>query len=256
MERREWGANAGPTVLLLHALGCHSGWWEWTAPLLAASGYRVIAPDFRGHGDSPRADQYRFQDYAADLEHLLRQLKTDRCALVGHSMGGYVALSVAARGIVQPTAVVVADMKTSAPEQELADLKAAAQKPGRTYATLDEAAARFRLSPPDHCVPPDRLATVARQSYRQLPDGAWTEKFDRRALAIEPLAPRDLVSRLKCPALFLRGEHSVVMSAEPAAELAAAAGAPLIAMPGLYHHLPLENPEAFAAQIGDFLRAC
>ncbi|HWI65448.1 MAG TPA: alpha/beta hydrolase [Symbiobacteriaceae bacterium] len=255
MEFRTWGSEGRPLVLLLHALGCHSGWWEWTAPLLADE-YRVIAPDFRGHGDSPRADQYRFQDYAADVEHLLRQLKTDRCALVGHSMGGYVALTVAARGFFTPTAVVVADMKTSAPEQELADLKAAAQKPSRTYPTLDDAVGRYRLAPPDHCVPPERLAAVARDSYRQLPDGTWTEKFDRRALAIEPLAPRDLVSRLKCPALFLRGEHSVVMPAEPAVELAAAAGAQLLPMPGLYHHLPLENPPAFADQVRAFLRAC
>lgn len=248
MEYRAWGTTGRPLVILLHALGCHSGWWSWVAPLLADQ-YRVIAPDFRGHGDSPRADDYRFTAYAADVEQLVRKLGADSCALVGHSMGGYVALTVAARSVIETAAVVVADMKTDAPDQELAELKAAAQRPSRIYPTLDEAVARYRLAPPDHSVPPERLGAVARECYRQLPDGTWTEKFDRRALAIEALAPLDLATRLSCPSLFLRGEHSVVMPAGPATDLAAAAGAPLITMPGLYHHLPLESPANFAAKI-------
>jgi pimeloyl-ACP methyl ester carboxylesterase len=160
---------------------------------------------------------------------------------------------VAARHIIHPTAVSVADMKTSAPEHELLDLKAASQRPSRTFASLDDAAARYRLAPPDHAVPVERLATVAKESYRQLPDGTWTEKFDRRALAIDPLAPKDLAVHLTCPALFLRGEHSQLMLAEPAAELAATAKAPLITLPGLHHHLPLENPAVFAAEVMTFL---
>jgi pimeloyl-ACP methyl ester carboxylesterase len=253
MEYRAWGAPGRPLVVLLHALGCHRGWWEWTAPLLAER-YLVVAPDFRGHGDSPGADDYGFKAYAEDVERLVQKLDAGPCALVGHSMGGYVALTVAARNIIRPKAVVVADMKTDAPEQELADLRAASLKPGRSYPTLEDAVARYRLAPPDHVVPPERLAAVARQSYRQLPDGTWTEKFDRRALAIDPLAPGDLAARLTCPALFVRGEHSRVMLAEPAAELAAAAKAKVITMPGLHHHLPLENPEGFAAEVATFLQ--
>lgn len=252
VNHASWGEPERPLVVLLHALGCHRGWWEWTAPLLAERCH-VVAPDFRGHGTMPPADDYSFQAYAKDIERLIGGLGGGPCALVGHSMGGYVALTVAARGVIRPAAVVVADMKTSSPQQDLADLKAASQKPARTYTTLAEAVARYRLAPPDHCVPPDRLASVAEQSYRQQADGTWIEKFDRRALAIEPLAALDLASRLTAPALFIRGEHSPVMRAEPAAELAAVARAPLATMPGLFHHLPLENPEGFAAQVGAFL---
>lgn len=253
MEHRVWGAPGRPLVVLLHALGCHSGWWEWVAPHLAER-YLVVAPDFRGHGDCLRADDYSFKAYAEDVEKLVQSLGAGPCALVGHSMGGYVALTIAARKMIHPTAVIVADMKTSAPEQELADLRAASQKPGRTYTTLDEAVARYRLAPADHVVPVERLAAVARDSYRQLPDGMWTEKFDRRALAIDPLAPGDLSARLTCPALFVRGEHSQVMPAEPAAQLAAVAKAPLVTMPKLHHHLPLEDPEGFAAEVAAFLK--
>ncbi|HYF92994.1 MAG TPA: alpha/beta hydrolase [Symbiobacteriaceae bacterium] len=246
------GAENRPLVVLLHALGCHGGWWEWTAPILAQQ-YRIAVPEFRGHGGSPGADDYSFRAYAEDVEALVSHLGGEPYALVGHSMGGYVALTVAAGDMARPAAVVIADMKTSASDGELAALQAAARKPARTYSSLEEAIGRYRLSPQDHCVPPDRLLAVAARSYRQTPEGAWMEAFDRRALAIEPLAPLGLAARVRCPALFVRGEHSLIMPAEPAAELAAAAGAPLVTMPGLYHHLPLENPEGLAAIILAFL---
>jgi pimeloyl-ACP methyl ester carboxylesterase len=248
MESRTWGDANRPPIILLHALGCHSGWWEWVAPYLAER-FRVVAPDFRGHGDSSWTEDYSYDAYAADVEALAATLGADPPLLVGHSMGAYVALTVAARGVVKPEGVVVADMKTSASTEELAGLAAASQRPGRTFATLDAAVSRYQLAPPEHCVPAERLAAVARQCYRELPDGTWAEKFDRRALAIGPLAPLDLAARIRCPMLVMRGERSSLMLSEPARYLARAAGAPLVELPGLFHHLPLENPAGFAEAI-------
>ncbi|MFZ5815973.1 MAG: alpha/beta fold hydrolase [Bacillota bacterium] len=249
MQVREWGRSGQPVVVLLHALGCHKGWWDWVGPALG-SRYHVLAPDFRGHGESGWSDSYGFGDYAADVEQLVGGRPY---ALVGHSMGGYVGLVVASRGAARPQALVVVDMKTGSTPQELADLQAASQRPGRVYGSLEEAVGRYRLAPPEHAVPAERLAVVARESYRQQPDGSWVERFDRRALAIEPVEPLPLVRTAGCPMLLVRGEKSLVMAAEPAAELAAAAGAPLETMAGLYHHLPLEAPEELAALIAGFL---
>lgn len=245
MHVRTWGEKqaGGPLVVLLHALGCHGGWWDWVGPILAERGYQVVAPDLRGHGDSPKADSYRFADYAADVEALVGD---EPYVLAGHSMGAYVGLTVAARGIRSPSALLVADMKTGSTPEELAGLKAASEKPGRTYASLEEAVGRYRLSPPEHKVPPDRLSAVAAACYRCEGD-TWVEKFDRRALAIEPVTPEVLLRQVRCPMLFVRGEHSVVMPEAGARELARACRANLLELPGLYHHLPLEHPEGFAA---------
>lgn len=247
---REWGNPRQPRVVLLHALGCHKGWWDWVGPALG-KWYHVLAPDFRGHGESAWTNDYRFAAYAADVEQLVGT--AEPYALVGHSMGGYVGLHVAARGVAPPAALVIVDMKTGSTPQELADLQTASQRPGRTYDSLAEAIGRFRLSPPEHAVPADRLAAVAAGAYRQQLDSTWTERFDRRALAIEPVEPAPLVARAGCPLLFVRGEKSLVMEAAPAAKLAAVAQAPLVTMPGLFHHLPLEAPEALANLITGFL---
>lgn len=90
--------------MLLHALGCHKGWWDWVGPALGHH-YHVLAPDLRGHGESGWADDYRFASYAADLEQWVGR---EPYALVGHSMGGYVGLVIASWGVARPAALAAA----------------------------------------------------------------------------------------------------------------------------------------------------
>src|SRR5690606_11887164 len=91
----EWdGGGRGRPVLLLHGFQEHAHAWDRTAPLLAATGLRVLALDMRGHGDSEwigRDGYYHFADYVADLAAIVRQLG-GRVTLVGHSMGGNAAI--------------------------------------------------------------------------------------------------------------------------------------------------------------------
>lgn len=82
-----WGDDPRQ-LLLLHGLGASAqGWWR-VGPELAARGWSVTAPDFRGHGASPDAERYALADHAADVLAL-----RDRWdAVLGHSMGGAVAV--------------------------------------------------------------------------------------------------------------------------------------------------------------------
>lgn len=94
-------AGDGPrTVLLLH--GFPQTWWEWrrTIPPLVAAGFRVVAPDYRGAGDSWRpAGGYDKWTMAADLHRLLRDYLGHRepVAVVGHDIGLMVAYAYAQR---------------------------------------------------------------------------------------------------------------------------------------------------------------
>ena len=88
-------AGNGPALLLLHGLGCDHTTWN---PVIAALArrYTVIAPDLLGHGlsDKPRAD-YSVGGYANGMRDLLTVLGIDRVTVVGHSLGGGVAMQFA-----------------------------------------------------------------------------------------------------------------------------------------------------------------
>ncbi|MBO8172933.1 MAG: alpha/beta hydrolase [Bacillaceae bacterium] len=251
MHCRTWGDPQNPPVVLLHALASHSGWWKWVAPYLEKE-YYLVAPDFRGHGQSRRADSYGYDDYAGDIEELAG--KFDRpYAIVGHSMGGYVGLKVASRGIRPPSALLIADMKIDSPKEELAGLHKASQKSGRIYDTLQDAVAHYKLLPPQHTAPTDRVEQLARECFHEQDDGRWGEHFDRRTLAIEKVESLSLAEQVNSPTWIVRAKESPVMPAEGARELARIVDGPLHEMDGAYHHLPLEAPEAFAALIRNFM---
>jgi pimeloyl-ACP methyl ester carboxylesterase len=85
-------AGEGPPVLLIHGMLNSSRHWEGVAMRLADS-YRVIAPDLIGHGDSatPRGD-YSLGAHAASIRDLLATIGVERATVVGHSLGGGVAM--------------------------------------------------------------------------------------------------------------------------------------------------------------------
>ena len=90
-------AGSGPLVLLLH--GFPEFWWAWHAqlPALADAGYRAVAVDLRGYGDSDKPPRgYDGWTLAGDIAGLIKALGRSRAHLVGHAWGGMVAWTVAA----------------------------------------------------------------------------------------------------------------------------------------------------------------
>ncbi len=93
----EWGSGA--TIVLLHGFLDQGAAWQPVATQLSDAGYRVVAPDARGHGRSghvSRGGNYHFPDYLSDLDSISRQLQWGKIHLVGHSMGGTLACMYAA----------------------------------------------------------------------------------------------------------------------------------------------------------------
>jgi len=85
-------AGSGPTIVLIHGMINSSKHWEAVAGRLSGS-YRVIAPDLIGHGDAatPRGD-YSLGAHAASIRDLLTTIGVERATIVGHSLGGGVAM--------------------------------------------------------------------------------------------------------------------------------------------------------------------
>jgi pimeloyl-ACP methyl ester carboxylesterase len=88
-------AGSGPAILLIHGIGDNSTTWS-TVQTKLAQRFTVIAPDLLGHGksDKPRAD-YSVAAYANGMRDLLSVLDIDRVTVVGHSLGGGVAMQFA-----------------------------------------------------------------------------------------------------------------------------------------------------------------
>jgi pimeloyl-ACP methyl ester carboxylesterase len=88
MELALHTAGDGPrTALLIHGLVADHGTWHAVEADLLARGYRVLAPDLRGHGHSERSASYRLADFADDL---VQTLPAGADLAIGHSLGGLV----------------------------------------------------------------------------------------------------------------------------------------------------------------------
>jgi pimeloyl-ACP methyl ester carboxylesterase len=82
-------------VVLLHGGGSTGATWHALATRLVAAGFEAVTPDLRGHGAGPRPGTYPLAGFAADVLALLESLGPEPVDLIGHSLGGYVALAVA-----------------------------------------------------------------------------------------------------------------------------------------------------------------
>jgi len=84
----------GKTVVLLHGKNFNGAYWKTTIEALSKEGYRVIAPDQIGFGKSskPTGYQFTFQQLAQNTKAVLDQLGIHKIELLGHSMGGMVAV--------------------------------------------------------------------------------------------------------------------------------------------------------------------
>lgn len=90
------GAANGKTVVLLHGKNFSGFYWEQTIAALTAQGYRVIAPDQLGFGMSSRPEiHYSFHQMAENTKALLDKLMVKHMVVVGHSMGGMLAVRMA-----------------------------------------------------------------------------------------------------------------------------------------------------------------
>jgi pimeloyl-ACP methyl ester carboxylesterase len=107
------GPNNGPPFVVLHG---GSARWQYSANLLEALelDWHVFAPDFRGHGKSGHVKaRYLLRDYVADIASFLSEVVKDRAVIYGHSLGGEVAVMLAALHPGLPRAIIVGDAPLS-----------------------------------------------------------------------------------------------------------------------------------------------
>ncbi|MDJ0714931.1 MAG: hybrid fatty acyl-AMP ligase/type I polyketide synthase [Prochloraceae cyanobacterium] len=149
-----WGPPSAPLVLCLHGILEQGAAWSEVAVRLVEKGYRVVAPDLRGHGRSDRAGQessYNLIDLLGDIDAIVEKLTDKGFTLVGHSLGSVVAGIFAS---IRPHKVKNLVLVETILPSEIDDDDEAA----RQLAThLD-----YLASPPEHPIFPDILAAAER----------------------------------------------------------------------------------------------
>ena len=92
----DWGNPDAPPLLLIHGGRDHCRNWDWVAEALRED-YRIVAPDLRGHGDSAWfvGGAYAMADYVYDIAQLVHQKRLAPVTVIGHSLGGSIALHYA-----------------------------------------------------------------------------------------------------------------------------------------------------------------
>ncbi|MDP1902150.1 MAG: alpha/beta hydrolase [Rubrivivax sp.] len=280
-----WGdatqASAGrPPLLLLHGWMDVGASFQFVVDALAqADGFErwVIAPDWRGFGltEAPHADSYWFPDYLGDIDALLDALGIAvPIDLVGHSMGGNVAMSYAGVRPQRIRRLVNLEgfgMPASKPEhaprrltQWLDELKT--PQTLRTYSSLEEVAERLLKNNP--LLAPDKAAWLAPHWSRLAADGCWHILGDpahKRANPVlyqvdEVLATWRLIT---APLLWVEGDRTDITqwwgtrySKEEFHErLSVVAGVERHVLAPCGHMLHHDQPQALADRLAAFLGA-
>ena len=263
----EWGSG-DDLVLLLHGFLEHAHAWGYLAPLLADAGFHVFALDWRGHGDSEwigAGGYYHFIDYVADLADLVPQLG-ETVSLVAHSMGGGAAILYSGARP-QPVRRLVTIEGLGMPDFEpdsiyervtgwLDDLQRTAQRQPKVV-DLEEAIDGYRQRFPRFS--PDAARLIVENNTRVV-DGRRLWKFDplhqTRAPVPTPVAyARRFWQRVACPVLYVDGEESFLrLASTELGERLEILRAERTTISGAAHHPHVEQPEATAKVIVEFLR--
>ncbi len=112
-------ANAGAPIVLIHCFGCSLNWWDGMMPLLTQN-HRVVRIDLLGHGGSAKPKSgYSIEDQARLVAGALDRLGVQGAVVVGHSLGGSVAVSLAQQASELVDRVAIIDQ---APDSSYGDL--------------------------------------------------------------------------------------------------------------------------------------
>lgn len=242
--------GAGEVVLFLHGLG--GSWREWQPQIDGLSDhYRCIAVEHRGHGRSERTrGRYTIDLFAEDAGALCEALGVTHAHVVGLSMGGMVAQSLALRFPQLVDSLVLVDT-AARPEEPYREGMAAMARFVRDRGYDDTASpggtvAAKSWSPTTVLERPDIVKDNLRETLSTDPDS-----YARAAVAVAEFDIADRLAEIAVPTLVLWGDHDVLVPRSSSEELRAGiAGAQLVVVPDAGHLCTLEQP----ALVNDLLR--
>lgn len=259
----EWGGQTDDVVILLHGGGQTRRAWDQTGARLARAGFRVLALDMRGHGESAWAQN---GDYSRDalVADLLACQATCvpmnwRVALVGASTGGITALTAVGEGSLEAWALVLVDVVPEIDREGADRVLSFMTAAPEGFGSVDEAADAIAAYLPHRKRPADTSGLS--KNLRQDADGRfrwhWDPKFIPGAIEngyVNADRASDAARQLNLPTLLVRGQLSDIVSERGAKEfLELVPHAEYVDVTGAGHMVAGDRNDAFGDDVVAFL---
>jgi len=236
--------GADGTILLVHGWGMDRSVLEPLSESFRSS-HRVVSVDLRGFGESDAPKQpYTIHGYADDLAFLMRELGLRRAIVIGHSMGGMIALDFAARYPGETAAAVILEGMVVASDAALAGLRSMLEHVRRPDYRDFVAGLITQLTGPDF-EPAERERVVA--LCAACPQHVLISALEG-ILAFDSVAA---AAEVKCPLLYI-GTNTTYADLPRFKELCPELVTGQLV--GCGHYSPLEVPEQLAPMVARFIR--
>ena len=246
--------GSGPPVVLIHGFPLCRRMWEPQVGVLTAAGYRTVACDLRGFGDSEASGSGVSMDLLADdVAALLDHMEIERAVIGGMSMGGYVLLNLLNRHPQRASAALFMVTRAAADDEpgKMRRTALAGEVAAGRPEAVTEAFEAILFAEDVSSTRPDLVARV----------GAWMASTAPEALAGGLLAMRDrkdyvdLLGNFNVPSLVIGAERDRAVPLEHSRILQQGLpSARLCVVPGAGHMANLEQSEAFNRCVLEFLQ--
>jgi len=253
---RDWGNADAQPLLLLHGFTGHARTWDTFAASIRDR-YRVLALDQRGHGETEWASDYAPERMVEDIDAFVRALELRRFALLGLSMGGRNAYTYTALHPEEVERLVIVDIGPEIVATGASRIQTGVQA-ADVFDDPEDAVRAARAANPRP--PESELRHRILNNLMQTDDGRWTWRYDKalrsgnRLPRPGPSAAWDLLPRITCPTLLVRGSESDVLGVDTAERMVQIIpNCRMVTVPESGHSVPLDNPAGFRAAVQEFL---
>lgn len=264
LHHLDWGGAGRHSIVLLHGIRLHAHCFGDFARRNRER-YHVIALDARGHGDSAWADKedYHLHDYYEDLHAVMEARDLEPVTLIGHSLGARTSMLYTHLHPERVKRLVLVDMGAGLPEMvgKRDFSRVTETPPPQDFASHAEATAY--LGNILKLAPREMIEESVVYGMRELENNRYTWKYDPALSGPPQPQPNkrewdmwEVVRKIQCPTLLLRGEHSMVVSPDIAERMGREMpDCRVETVPNAGHALFTDQPVEFNERVGRFMQA-